>query len=100
MAFSAGKCNLKLYTSIYGSRDCSAVSATGGFRAGWQCAVQDEAAKPEAENTMRAIGWMSRRSLWLATQPTIQIVPLRVHPTSLMSPKSDRSRIPMGGSLA
>ena len=56
MAFSAVKCNLKLYTGMYGSRDCSTVSTTGEFRAGWQCAVQGEATKPEAENTMRVIG--------------------------------------------
>ena len=49
MAFSAVKCNLKLYTSMYGSRDCSTVSATGEFGAGWQWAVQDEAAKLESD---------------------------------------------------
>ena len=100
MAFSAVKYNLKLYISIYESRDCSTVSATGEFRAGWQWTVRDEAVKPEAENTMRVIGWMSRRSLWLATQPVIQIMPQRVYLASLMSPKSDRNRVPMGGSLA
>ena len=78
MAFSAVKCNLKLYTSIYGSRDCSTVSATGEFREGWQWAVQDEATKPEAENITRVIGWISRRSLWLAIEPAIQIMRLRV----------------------
>ena len=72
------------------------MSAIGEFRAGWQCAVQDEAAKPEAENTIRVIGWMSRRSVRLATQPAIQIMLLRVYSASLMFPKGDCNRIPMG----
>jgi len=49
MAFSAVKCNLKSYTSM------EVVTAVLCPRQAQQ-AVQDEVAKPEAENTVRVTG--------------------------------------------
>ena len=82
---------MKVVTTVLCPRQVSSEQAGSG--------LFNETTKPEAENTMRMIGWMSRCSLWLATQPAIQIMPPRVHSTS-MSLKSDRNGIPMGGSLA
>ena len=83
---------MEVVTAVLCPRQVSSEQAGSG--------LFNEATKPEAENTMRVIGWMSRRSLLPATEPAIQIMHLRVHSTSLMSPKSDRNMIPRGGSLA
>lgn len=83
---------MKVVTAVLYPRQVSSEQAGSG--------LFNEATKPEAENTMRVIGWMSRRSLWLATELAVQIMRLRVHSTSLMSPKSDRNMIPMDGLLA